>query len=144
MWNRSKYHIDDEKLDRLSDELLRSLEASEAEINTAATSPFLYRRIHARIEAEKRRLSEESNPWLALMLQVRQAIPVFALLAVVALISTLYLHEDRAIPAAGNKPQQGQQMTMVAGLPAFLQDVQDDVEASLIGWQGNQSGKRNE
>lgn len=142
MWNRSKNHIDDEKLDRLSDELLRSLEASEAEINTAATSPFLYRRIHARIESEKRRLSEESNPWLALMLQVRQAIPVFALLAVVALISTLYLHKDVTTP--GNKPQQGQQVTMVAGLPAFLQDVQDDVEESLIGWQGNQSGKRNE
>jgi len=35
MWNK-KTNIEDEKLDRLSDELFRALEASESEINTAA------------------------------------------------------------------------------------------------------------
>ncbi len=139
MWNRSKNHIDDEKLDRLGDELLRSLEASETEINTAASSPFLFRRIHARIEAEKRRLAEENNPWLALMMQVRQAIPVFALLAIAALVSTLYLHSGD-----DGKPASEQQVTLVAGLPLFLQDTEDDLEASLIGWQGGQSNQRKE
>jgi len=139
MWSRSKNHISDEKLDRLSDELLRSLEASEAEINTAATSPFLFRRIHARIEAEKRRLAEESNPWMTVMLQVRQAIPVFALLAVAALISSMYLHSGEI-----KKPQNEQQATLVAGLPLFLQDSEEDLEASLTGWQNTQSSKRKE
>jgi hypothetical protein len=139
MWGIRKNHIDNEKLDRLSDELFRALEASEAEVNTAATSPFLFRRIHARIESEKRRMAEESSPWLALMAQVRQAIPVFALLAVAALVSSLYLYSGEN---ARTSPEQ--QATLVAALPLFLQDAEDDVEASLIGWQGNQSNQRKE
>jgi hypothetical protein len=141
MWNNNKNRIDDEKLDRFGDELLRAFEASEAEINNAAASPFLFRRIRARIEAEQRRQVEESNPWLTLFAQVRQAIPVFALLAVVALVSSLYLYSGE------NRNQPDQQITLVAGLPVFLQDSQEDVEASLIGWSGhqsNQSGQRKE
>ncbi|HMV46303.1 MAG TPA: hypothetical protein PLD20_14970 [Blastocatellia bacterium] len=137
----NKKRIDDEKLDRFGNELMRAFEATEVEIHNAATSPFLFRRIRARIEAEQRRLAEESNPWLALFAQVRQAIPVFALLAVVALASSLYLHSSE------NKPQSEPQMTLVAGLPVFLQDSQEDVEASLVGWSGNssnQAGQRKE
>ncbi|MEK7831564.1 MAG: hypothetical protein AAB401_10795 [Acidobacteriota bacterium] len=133
MWNK-KANIEDEKLDRLSDELFRALEASESEINTAADSPFLFRRICARIEAEQRRLNEENNPWFALMAQVRQAIPVFALLAVVALASSIYLH------SSDNKPVVDQ--SLVAGLPMFLQDDEEAVEASLVGWQNDQSNQR--
>jgi hypothetical protein len=141
MWNNNKNRIDDEKLDRFGDELLRAFEASETEINNAAASPFLFRRIRARIEAEQRRQTEEGNPWLTLFAQVRQAIPVFALLAVVALVSSLYLHSGE------NRNQSEQQINLVAGLPVFLQDSQEDVEASLIGWSGNQpsqSGQRKE
>ena len=139
MWNKRKHHIDDEKLDRLSDELFRALEASESEINTAAESPFLFRRIRARIESEQRRLAEEGNPWLALMTQFRQAIPVFALLAVVALASSLYLHLNENNNGASEQPN------LVAGLPLFLQDDQDDLDASLVGWQANDhSGQKKE
>lgn len=139
MWNRKNSNLDDEKLDRFSDELLRTLEATDTEINAAATSPFLFRRVRARIEAEQRRRAEESNPWLTLFAQVRQAIPVLALLAVVALVSSLYLHSGE------NKTSSEQQTALVAGLPVFLQDSQEDVEASLIGWhasQPNQSSQR--
>ena len=141
MWNNNKNRIDDEKMDRFGDELMRAFEASETEISNAASSPFLYRRIRARIEAEQRRQSEEGNPWLTLFAQVRQAIPVFALLTVVALVSSLYLYSGE------NRNQPEQQMNLVAGLPVFLQDSQDDVEASLIGWSGNQpnqAGQRKE
>lgn len=131
MWNNNKNHIDDEKLDRLSDELFRALEASDNEINTAAESPFLFRRIRARIESEQRRLAEENNPWLALMTQVRQAIPVFALLAVLALGSSLYLHWNDNNSGASEQPN------IVAGLPMFLQDDQDELDASLVGWNSN-------
>ncbi len=131
MWNKRNTHIDDEKLDRLSDELFRALEASESEIDNAAESPFLFRRIRARIESEQRRLAEETNPWLALMTQFRQAIPVFALLAVVALASSLYLHTNETNQSAPENP------ALVAGLPLFLQDDQDALDASLVGWQSN-------
>lgn len=134
MWNK-KTNIEDEKLDRLSDELFRALEASESEINTAAESPFLFRRVCARIEAEQRRLNEENNPWFALMAQVRQAIPVFVLLAVVALASSIYLRSSDRKPVVDQ--------SLVAGLPMFLQDDEEAVEASLVGWHNNnQSNQR--
>ncbi len=140
MWGIKK-QIDDDKLDRLSDELFRALEASDNEINTAAESPFLFRRIRARIEAEQRRLNEENNSWFALMAQVRQAIPVFALLAIVALVSSLYLY------SWGNKPMENagslaEQQTALAGLPMFLQDDEEAVEASLIGLHAYQSNQQ--
>lgn len=141
MWNRSNMRIDDKKLDQFSHELMRAFEANEAEINTAAASPFLFRRIRARIEAEQRRLAEESNPWVAIFAQARRAVPVLALLAVVALVSSIYLHKS---PATDNRIAQEQQMTLVAGLPAFLQDSQDDVEASLVGWHGSIPSQRKE
>lgn len=141
MWNRSKTRIDDKKLDQFSHELMRAFEANEAEISTAAASPFLFRRIRARIEAEQRRLAEESNPWVAIFAQARRAVPVLALLAVVALVSSIYLHKS---PATDNRIAQEQQMTLVAGLPAFLQDSQDDVEASLVGWHGSIPSQRKE
>ena len=144
MWNRNRNRIEDEKLDRFGAELMHAFEANETEINTASASPFLFRRIHARIEAEQRRLAEESNPWVALFVQVRRAIPVFALLAVAALISSLYLHAGKSqLPVNGGAMVE-QQATLVAGLPAFLQDSQDDVEASLVGWHGSQPGQRKE
>lgn len=126
MWGMKK-QIDDDKLDRLSDELFRALEASDNEINTAAESPFLFRRIRARIEAEQRRMNEENNSWFALMAQVRQAIPVFALLAIVALVSSLYLY------SGDGKPTSVDTQATIAGLPMFLQDDEEAVEASLIG-----------
>lgn len=143
MWSKNKIRIEDEKLDRFAPELMRAFEASETEVNTAATSPFLFRRIQVRIEAEQRRRSEENNPWVALFVQVRRAIPVFALLAVAALITTLYLHSAKSqFPVSGGIADQ--QTTLVAGLPAFLQDSQEDVEASLVGWHGSPQGQRKE
>jgi len=135
MWTIGK-KIDDDKLDKLSDELFRALEASENEINTAAESPFLFRRVRARIEAEQRRLSEENSSWFALMAQIRQAIPVFALLAIVALVSSLYLNSGEG------KTSGADQQTLVAGLPMFLQDDEEAVEASLVGLHGDQPNQR--
>ncbi|HQR32201.1 MAG TPA: hypothetical protein PLK30_05660 [Blastocatellia bacterium] len=142
MWSM-KNKIDDDKLDRLSDELFRALEANDTEINTAAESPFLFRRIRARIESEQLRLSEENSSWFTLMAQVRQAIPVFALLAIVALASSLYLYPWGNKPM-GNAGSAAEQQTL-AGLPMFLQDDEEAVEASLVGlhsYQANQPNQR--
>lgn len=92
MWTnglRHKDELDDEMLNRFSDELLRAFEAGEAEISTAATSPFLYRRIRVRIEAEERRLREQRGVWMSLLVGVKHAIPVVAAFAVIAVTSLM-------------------------------------------------------
>src|SRR5262249_14199289 len=92
MWMNDKSgkdELDDEMLNRFGDELLRAFEAGEAEISTAAASPFLYRRIRVRIEAEERRLARQRGAWLSLLAGVQRAIPVMAVLAVVAVASLM-------------------------------------------------------
>jgi hypothetical protein len=92
MWTngkRRKIELDDEKLNRFGDELLRAFEAGEAEISTAAASPFLYRRIRVRIEAEEQRIARQRGAWMSLLVGVKHAIPVVAAFAVVAVASLM-------------------------------------------------------
>jgi hypothetical protein len=92
MWTnakRRKIELDDEKLNRFGDELLRAFEAGEAEISTAAASPFLYRRIRVRIEAEEQRLARQRGAWMSLLVGVKHAIPLVAAFAVVAVASLM-------------------------------------------------------
>ena len=131
MWMKGKDHdreLDDEKLNRFSDELLRAFEAEDAEINTAATSPFLYRRIRVRIEAEERRLAEQRSVWQVLLTGVKRAIPVMAMLAVVAFAS-LIMRPAANVP--GEEP------------PSLMSDVfsfsADDLIASAAGLEPGQS-----
>ena len=131
MWNR-RNHIDDEKLDRLGDELLRAFEASEAEVNTAATSPFLYRRIRVRIEAEERRRAEERNPWFTLLVTARRAIPALTLLAVLA----ASWHWATFEKPANNQPETGTELT--------LDLANEEMDASLVGWNNGDPNNREE
>ncbi len=126
MWMTDKRHKDDlenEKLNRFSDELLRAFEAGEAEINTAATSPFLYRRIRVRIEAEEKRLAEQRGAWQVLLTGVKRAIPVMAMLAIVT-IATLIMRQSSEEP------------------PSIMSDVfsfsQDELIASAAGIEPGQ------
>ena len=131
MWMNGKRHkdkLDDEKLVRFSDELLRAFEAGDTEINTAATSPFLYRRIRVRIEAEERRLAEQRGAWQALLTGVKRAIPVMAMLAIVAFASLIM---RQTANAPGEEP------------PSLMSDVfslsQDELIASAAGIETEQS-----
>jgi hypothetical protein len=127
MWMNGKRHkdeLDDEKLIRFSDELLRAFEAGEAEINTAATSPFLYRRIRVRIEAEERRLAEQRGAWQALLTGVKRAIPVMAMLAVVAFASLIMRQTAEEPP------------TLMSDVFSFSQD---ELIASAAGIEPGQS-----
>lgn len=145
MWMNDKRHkdeghkvrkrLDDETLNRFSDELLRAFEASDAEINTAAASPFLYRRIRVRIEAEERRLAEHRGAWLGLLTGVKRAIPVMAMLAVVAVASLMLmpaLSQQRQAPNG-----QGEET------PTLMSDVfsfsQDELLASAAGVEPGQA-----
>ncbi|MCG3164119.1 MAG: hypothetical protein JMDDDDMK_05602 [Acidobacteria bacterium] len=141
MWMKDKRHkdevesasINDETLNRFGDELLRAIEASDVEINTAAASPFLYRRIRVRIEAEERRLAEQRSVWLVLLTGAKRAIPVMAMLAVVAFVSLMLMPalSQQRQAANGEEP------------PTLMSDVfsfsQDDLIASAAGVEPGQT-----
>lgn len=132
MWTNSKRRKDelnDEKLNRFSDELLRAFEAGEAEISTAAASPFLYRRVRVRIEAEERRLARQRGAWMSLLVGVKHAIPVMAAFAVVAVASLMLTPSfSQQWPAAGVGNEEP---------PTLMLDVfsfsQDELIASAAG-----------
>jgi hypothetical protein len=73
-----------ESLDRVAREVVRASAGGEAEAESAADSPFLYARVRARIEGERRR-REEGEGWLALFGVAWRAVPAMALLAVLAM-----------------------------------------------------------
>jgi hypothetical protein len=73
----------DERLDGLGRSILRSSASNEAEAEAVASSPFLYTRLRARINAERARREEGEN-WLALLGVIWRAVPGMALSAVFA------------------------------------------------------------
>lgn len=77
------------KLDELISALFSAYRASNESVGTQP-SPHLHRRIIARIEAEKRRLTEEGTAWGALFLEARKVVPVLALIAVFAMWLAIY------------------------------------------------------
>ena len=139
MWTngkRGKDELDDETLNRFSDELLRAFESGEAEISTAAASPFLFRRIRVRIEAEERRIAQQRGAWLSLLAGVKHAIPallVFAVVAVASLMLTPSLSQHGSGAGVGNEEP-----------PTLMLDVfsfsQDELIASAAGVEAGQPG----
>jgi len=139
MWTngkRGKDELDDESLNRFSDELLRASEAGEAEILTAAASPFLYRRIRVRIEAEEQRLAQQRGAWLSMLYGVKHAIPAllaFAVVALASLIMTPSLSQQWPAAGVGNEEP-----------PTLMLDVfsfsQDEMIASAAGVETGQPG----
>ena len=137
MWTngkRGKEKLDDESLNRFSDELLRASEAGEAEILTAASSPFLYRRIRVRIEAEEQRLAQQRGAWLSMLYGVKHAIPAllaFAVVAVASLMMTPSLSQQWPAAGVGNEEP-----------PTLMLDVfsfsQDELIASAAGVETGQ------
>jgi hypothetical protein len=127
MW-RSKHHIDNEKLDRFGEELLNALEPTDNDISAAATSPFLYRRILVRIEAEERRRSEERSKWIALLTEARHAVPALAMIAIVAFGLVWY---SSSLSNQASTPNGFSQTIVSIGIPGLSSD---DVMASLVDW----------
>lgn len=133
---RGKDELDDETLNRFSDELLSAFEAGEAEISTAAESPFLYRRIRVRIEAEERRIAQQRGAWLSMLAGVKHAIPAllaFAVVAVASLMLTPSLSQQRSTGVGVNEDP-----------PTLMLDVfsfsQDELIASAAGVETGQPG----
>jgi hypothetical protein len=137
MWTNGKRgndELDDETLNRFSGELLRAFEAGETEISNAAASPFLFRRIRVRIEAEERRLAQQRGAWLSLLAGVKHAIPALLAFAVVA-VASLMLTPPQQAPTAGAGNEDP---------PTLMLDVfsfsQDELIASAAGVEAGQPG----
>ena len=76
--------ISDERLDRAGRAVVRSAARTGAEAEEAAGSPFLYTRVRAAIEEQKRREAEAGAGWLALLQVARRAVPTMAFVAAMA------------------------------------------------------------
>jgi len=88
-----------EQLDRAGRLVLLGAIGSEAEIEAAASSPFVFTRTRAAIGEQHRRL-DETGGWLSLFLVARRAVPVMALVAVLAAILTVWSAQLSAPSAA--------------------------------------------
>lgn len=79
-----KYDARKERLGRVAREVVRASAEGEGAAEEVADSTFLYARVRARIEEERRR-REEGEGWLALFGVAWRAVPAMALVAVLAL-----------------------------------------------------------
>ncbi len=77
-----------EQIDRIGRLILKSASADEETIESAATSPFLFTRVCAGIKQGAREV--ESGSWMSLILVARRAIPVMALVAIIAAVITIW------------------------------------------------------
>jgi hypothetical protein len=89
----------EEQSDRAGRLVLLAASRNDDEAEAAASSPFLYTRLRARISAEERRRAE-SGSWLSLLFVARRAIPAMALVAIMAAILTVWSVQPSA-PATG-------------------------------------------
>jgi hypothetical protein len=78
-----------EELDRVGRVVLKSAAADAETVEAAATSPFLFTRVRAAINEDGGR-AEESGSWLSLILVARRAVPVMALVAILAAVLTIW------------------------------------------------------
>lgn len=96
---RAKRQIAQEA-DRAGRLVLLAAAQNDDEAEAAASLPFLYPRLRARIKEEERRREEAGN-WLSLLLVARRAIPAMALIAILAAILTVWSMPPTSAPAAG-------------------------------------------
>ena len=109
--------------------VLRSAAASEAEMEAAASSPFLFKRTGARIAAEGREREQAGN-WLSLFFVARRAVPAMALVALLATVLTIW-SAFTAAPGANvfdeealmGTPGSGVEQTVLAGANLSQDDV---------------------
>lgn len=94
-----------EELDRAGKLVLMAATASESEIEAAASSPFLFTRVRAGINEERRR-REESSGWLSLIQVAWRAVPAMALVAILAAVLTVWSSQSAVVstPQVDDEP----------------------------------------
>jgi len=94
-----------EELDRAGKLILMAATASESEVEAAASSPFLFTRVRAGINEERRR-REESSGWLSLIQVAWRAVPAMALVAILAAVLTVWTSQSAVVstPQTDDEP----------------------------------------
>jgi hypothetical protein len=85
-----------EELDRVARLVLRSASASEADIEAAASSPFLFTRVRAAINQNPE--PEDSRGWLSIVQVAWRAVPAMALVAIMAAGLTVWSTSSAPAP----------------------------------------------
>jgi hypothetical protein len=88
-----------EELDRVGKLVLKAASASESEIEAASSSPFLFTRVRAAIN-EERRGQEDPRGWLSLIQVAWRAVPAMALVATLAAVLTVWSANSALAPVA--------------------------------------------
>jgi len=89
----------EDQIERAGRLVLLAAARNDDQAEAAASSPFLFARVRARIAEEERR-RQEAGGWVSLLLVARRAIPVMVLVAVLAAILTVWSMRPGA-PALG-------------------------------------------
>jgi len=89
----------EDQIERAGRLVLLAAARNDDQAEAAASSPFLFARVRARIAEEERR-RQEAGGWVSLLLVARRAIPVMVLVAVLAAILTVWSMRPSA-PALG-------------------------------------------
>ena len=94
-----------EELDRAGKLILMAATASESEVDAAVSSPFLFTRVRAGINEERRR-REESSGWLSLIQVAWRAVPAMAVVAILAAVLTVWSSQSGVVstPQADDEP----------------------------------------
>jgi hypothetical protein len=98
---RKTDHEQDERLNRMGREIVRASSANESEAEAAASSPFLYTRLRARIAQERER-REEGESWLTMLAVIWRTVPAMALVAVFAFVLFLSVGTGTRAPGSAN------------------------------------------
>jgi flagellar biosynthesis/type III secretory pathway M-ring protein FliF/YscJ len=127
----------DRTLDRMGKTVIRAAGLSESESDAVAESPFLYARVRARIEAEKRQ-DRQSVPVLA-MLYAWRALAAVAIVAIVA-VSTFWV-KTPAAPQATTVREDNVNLVATGGTCALSNSAEcaistEEVLATLFAEEG--------
>jgi hypothetical protein len=106
-----------ERLDRLSLEVVRASASNEDAAEAVASSPFLYTRLRARIGAERERL-EEGEGWLSLLSVIWRAAPAMATVTIFAF--ALFWSSSMSNGSAGNLSVESLLGTRDAGIEQIV------------------------
>jgi len=94
-----KHHELNERLDQIGRELVRAFSISEDELETAASSPWLFARLRARLASERER-RETTERWSILLTVLKRAVPATAAAAALALGVLLFANSDNSQASA--------------------------------------------
>src|SRR3954463_519238 len=90
MLGKKAHEISDDKLDLLARLVVRSAApGAQGEAEAVVAAPFLYTRIRARIEEQKREQPDEG--WRTLLAVAWRAVPAMAIVAALALTIMLWI-----------------------------------------------------